>query len=226
MNPLKWADTVKQLIDMSNKGKGKIDSRGNSTRDTRYRNWSDADFINILKELNLYAETKITNSSNLINSNSDQISNLKIDFTQIEDLNNLTLLIKSFKRKECVDNLISSIRKFYKNIPIIVVDDSVELETEILPNYDYDENIKTYNIPFDSGLSAGRNYGVSKIETDYFVLLDDDFEFTERTDLNKWLKILKISDLDILGGLVLEKNKSIEYFGLLSNENKTLIYKK
>ena len=116
-------------------------------------------------------------------------------------MNNVTILIKSFLRKECVDNLITSIRATYKTIPIVVVDDSDKGY-----NFNYDENIKTYYLPFNSGVSAGRNYGVSKIDTEYFVLLDDDYEFTENTNIEKLLSIIQNSSLDILGGAVQERN--------------------
>ena len=110
-------------------------------------------------------------------------------------------------RKDCVINLIHSIRKKYKTIDIVVVDDS-----DPPLNFNIDNNIKTYNIDFDSGLSAGRNYGVSKINTPYFVLLDDDFEFTENTKIEKFYETISITDLDILGGQVINNEKVNNYF--------------
>lgn len=135
-------------------------------------------------------------------------------------IDELTILIKSFMRPECVNKLIKSIRRIY-DIKIVIVDDS---KTPL--NFDYDDDIKTYNMEFDSGLSAGRNYGVSKIETPYFLLCDDDFEFTEKTDLIKWLEIFKSSNLDILGGDVIMNGKKIDYFGLLEKVDDNLYYKK
>jgi phosphorylcholine metabolism protein LicD len=228
-NPKKWLETVKSLHDMANGGKGKVDSRGNSMRTISYRNWQDEDFVKVLIELGernkadslKKAEIFVNNDSRKELIHCNELDNL-VD----EDLNNVTLLIKSFKRKECVDNLIASIRKFYKTVPIMIVDDSVHIGKEELPNFDYDENIKTYNIDFDSGVSYGRNYGISKIKTDYFVTIDDDFEFTSKTDLKKFLKILKFSNLDVLGGLVFQNKKSIDYFGMLKLKEKTLIYEK
>ena len=126
-------------------------------------------------------------------------------------LDDVTLLIKSFLRKDCVDRLIKSIRKFYPTIKIVVVDDSGRDY-----NFCYDKNIKTYNIGFDSGLSYGRNYGVSKIDTKYFVLLDDDFVFTEKTDLIKMFNILTKHPLDILGGLIYENGKRLDYYGYIN----------
>lgn len=137
-------------------------------------------------------------------------------------LNKVTLIIKSFKRESSLVNLILSIRKFYKFIKIIIVDDS-----DVDINIPIDQNIEFYKIEFDSGLSRGRNYAVSKVKTEYFVLLDDDFEFTNNTDLEKWLSIIENSDLDILGGDVIMNGIKMEYTGLYHFDisESTLIYK-
>jgi glycerol-3-phosphate cytidylyltransferase len=123
-------------------------------------------------------------------------------------LERVSILIKSFLRHDSVRNLIASIRKYYPTMPIVVVDDS-----GFDVNFDTDPYIKTYNLPFDTGVSAGRNFGLTKIQTDYFVLCDDDFEFTEQTNLEIFFKIARQSDLDILGGLVYEKNRPLMYYG-------------
>jgi hypothetical protein len=141
-----------------------------------------------------------------------------IDRNKLVKIDDLTILIKSFMRPECVNSLLMSIRMKY-DIKIIIVDDS-----ENPLNFDYDDNIKTYNIEFDSGLSKGRNFGVSKIETPYFLLCDDDFEFTDNTDLVKWLSMFKNSDLDILGADVIVDGRRIEYFGLLEKNDNKLYY--
>ncbi len=137
-------------------------------------------------------------------------------------LDEITLLIKSFMRKECVENLLRSIRKFYKNIKIIIVDDSGDVNY----NFDYDKNIKTYQIEYDSGLSFGRNFGVSKINTKYFILLDDDFEFTENTDIIKWFDIFIESGFDLLGADVIMDGKKMDYFANLSIKEKKLKYER
>lgn len=143
-----------------------------------------------------------------------------INFDKKIYIDNLTILIKSFLRKDCVDKLIKSIRQYYNDVKIIVVDDSNSGY-----NFDYDNNIKTYNIEFDSGLSKGRNFGVSKIDTEFFLLLDDDFEFTENTDLIKWMELMVESNLDILGGDVIMNGEKMNYFGNLQLIGKCLYYK-
>jgi glycosyltransferase involved in cell wall biosynthesis len=120
----------------------------------------------------------------------------------------VTLLIKSFMRRDCVINLLRSIRQRYPTIPVVIVDDS-----EVPMTFDPDPYLRVYYLPFDSGLSRGRNHGVDQIDTDYFVLLDDDFEFTDDTKIEEFYRIIRNSDLDILGGQVIEDSGPINYFG-------------
>jgi len=71
--------------------------------------------------------------------------------------------------------LLPSPRKLeFKNQPIIVVDDGRK-PTEL--NLHGLTGVRVINLPFDVGLSAGRNAGVDACETEYFVTLDDDFIF-------------------------------------------------
>lgn len=113
-------------------------------------------------------------------------------------LDDVTILIKSFERSDCVNNLIKSIRKKYPCISIIVVDDGNQD-----PEFDKDDpNIILYKMDFDSGLSAGRNYGVSKINTEFFLLCDDDHIFTNDTNIEMMHKILTENSLDILGASI------------------------
>lgn len=123
---------------------------------------------------------------------------------------NLSCVIKTFERPKICQRLIDSIRKFYSDIPIIVADDSMNPTT-------YD-GAQTYWMAFDSGLSAGRNFLVQKAETEYVVILDDDWIFTEGTKLEEFVRILTSSDLDILAGLIRDQRKDRikQFYGSIS----------
>lgn len=141
----------------------------------------------------------------------------KVELMETDDIkNNVTFLIKSFLRRSCVDNLIVSIRKFYPETLIVVVDDSN-------PPLSFDQhyNVKTYNIDFNSGISVGRNFGLSKIDTKYFVLLDDDFEFTPRTDIRNFYEVIERHNMDIVGGQLIENGHPVQYFGNFVTDEKT-----
>ena len=110
----------------------------------------------------------------------------------MSNVDNISVVIKTFLRPDRVEALIDSIRLFYPTIKIIVVNDG---DDQMIWE---DENMRTLLMPFNSGLSAGRNYGVEQCDTEFFVLCDDDFIFTEKTDLVRWRELLVKYDMDIM----------------------------
>lgn len=92
----------------------------------------------------------------------------------------ITVLIKSFKRPEATERLIESIKQYYPDLPYLVLDDSDEQS----------------EYGFDIGVSRWRNILVSKCQTPYCMILDDDCIFTEKTDIKLALEL--IGDNDIL----------------------------
>lgn len=119
-----------------------------------------------------------------------------------------TILIKTFERPSAVKRLIESIRKFYSDIPIVVVDDSKEI---LMFNQDKDTSyLKT---EFDIGLSEGRNLGVDSIQTKYFFTCDDDNIFTPNTNLEKAEQLIELNNLDLLG----VKEEGNDYYGLFED---------
>lgn len=114
-------------------------------------------------------------------------------------MNDITILIKTFLRKKSLFRLLKSIENSYSDIPIVIVDDGDKNLTDELTNK-FNLIIKYFKLPFDSGLSYGRNYGLSKITTKYFLLLDDDFVFTKETDISKMIDVMKKTNANIVGG--------------------------
>lgn len=112
----------------------------------------------------------------------------------------ITIIIKTFERPKAVIRLLTSIRKKGLKYPVIIADDSKISGEAAVKKLFPDLNITYINLPFDSGLSAGRNTLVNAVKTEYFVLCDDDFVFEERTDIKRGLECLKQNDFDILGG--------------------------
>ena len=105
----------------------------------------------------------------------------------------LTAIIKTFERPKELRRLVKSIRRFYPSMKIIVVDDS--REPTVL------EGVETIVLPYDSGVSAGRNRALSAVTTKYTLLLDDDYLFYRHTELNGPLQMMeKCQEIDIMGG--------------------------
>ena len=134
----------------------------------------------------------------------------------------ITIIIKTFIRINCVERLLNSIENSYSKCPIIICDDSSNAEKnkeKILTKF---TNLKIKYIVTEEniGLSKGRNILVENVETKYFLLCDDDFIFCKYTDILSAKKILEINNYDILGGLCLHayrinfgsKNEKFELF--------------
>lgn len=110
-------------------------------------------------------------------------------------IDELTLLVKTFERRQTLRRLVTSIRRFYPKLRIVVVDDS--REPELLPG------IATVTMPYDSGLGAGRNEGLRHATSRYVLVLDDDFVFYRHTRLAESLAAMeRHPEIDIMGGQV------------------------
>lgn len=117
-------------------------------------------------------------------------------------MKNITIVIKTFNRMDALTRLLKSAENRFKDIPIIIVDDSKkDYKKQILKKFP-DLKIKYIVESFDIGLSKGRNILIDNVETDYFLLCDDDFEFDERTKIFEYLDIAQKNNIDILGGVV------------------------
>ncbi|XP_051499693.1 beta-1,4 N-acetylgalactosaminyltransferase 1 [Apus apus] len=110
----------------------------------------------------------------------------------------VTIATKTFLRYDKLRALISSVRRFYPSVTIVVADDSPQPEPLQGPH------IEHYLMPFGKGWFAGRNLAVSQVVTKYVLWVDDDFIFTPRTRLERLVEVLEKTSLDLVGGAVRE----------------------
>jgi hypothetical protein len=109
----------------------------------------------------------------------------------------VTIMIKTFGRMEKVFSLVHSIKKRYPYISIIASDDSeraYRVKSGKLRFFDY------LALPYDTGLSGGRNQMLQLIKTEYFLTLDDDFQFDENSVIEGLLHGLEHGGFDIVAG--------------------------
>jgi GT2 family glycosyltransferase len=107
-------------------------------------------------------------------------------------MKDVTIIIKTFERPEYVRRLIKSIRQFYPEIDVLVADDSQTPTPQ--------KGVDYYSLPFDVGVSAGRNYLVDRVKTKYFITVDDDWVFTAETKIENFVKLMETREVDILVG--------------------------
>ena len=137
------------------------------------------------------------------------------------NINDVTIIIKTFLRRQTCQRTINHIRKYYPRIKIYVADDSHE-------SYQFKDIDEYYYLGFDKGLSYGRNFLIDKVSTKYFFLMDDDIEFGEKTWLEYLMYILEKYPIDVIGcrPINYEKNKTrISYPAKLPIENR-IMYRK
>jgi hypothetical protein len=112
-------------------------------------------------------------------------------------LGEVTALVKTFERPQILRRLLASIGRLYPALAVIVVDDSrspIRLE-----------GVTTIVMPYDSGISAGRNEGLRHVATKYVLLLDDDVVFSRHTRLGPALaRMERYPEIDIMGGQLIE----------------------
>lgn len=132
----------------------------------------------------------------------------------------ITFGIKTFKRYDCLNTLLKSIQRFYPKAKIIITDDSDNFNKNFYTIWKRELNVKVVKMPFDSGLSAGRNKMVELCDTEYFLLLDDDFIFTEETNIEKFFNIIESDKkIGVVGGCCIENNKDVHYEHLIEIKN-------
>jgi glycosyltransferase involved in cell wall biosynthesis len=112
-------------------------------------------------------------------------------------LDKVTIIIKAFERPHELDTLLEGLRDKYPKVAIHVADDSRDPQHNSLAT-------KTITLPFDTGISAGRNKLLQSVTTPYCVLMDDDFIIYEGTNLEQMVRLMEETDFDLIGGAVHE----------------------
>lgn len=121
-----------------------------------------------------------------------------------KELDEITFCIKTWERPHKIRESVSSIKRFYPEAKIIVADDS-ETPTEIEGLY------KFLRLPYDTGLSQGRNELVQATDTPYLVIMDDDLLFMEDTKIEIFHQILSThEELDFITGRVRQHGLQVE----------------
>lgn len=129
------------------------------------------------------------------------------------------ILVKSFRRQRLLLRFLESVRKFYPEIIVHVVDDSGEMTEEGFKARDL-PNVIWHEMPFDSGLPAGRNKGIQESSAKYVIICEEDFVFTKETDLGAML--IPLETLDICGGLTRKNGVAENWCGNMRLEGETL----
>ena len=129
----------------------------------------------------------------------------------VEDkpMGDATFLIKTFLRYNLARRAVESIRNFHGDVPIVLVDDSDAPQAFVREMEKRGVNL--IRLPYDSGLSAGRNAGIQAVETERVLILDDDMIVTKDSRLDQLLKLL--AHCDVACGSMRQNNRIIDWQG-------------
>jgi hypothetical protein len=126
--------------------------------------------------------------------------------TELDD--KFTICVKTIYRHKAIGKLALEMRKLFPTTTIIIADDSddeykklnIKSINEASPN---DKNIIYIPLPYDSGLSYGRNKCVERVKTPYTLILDDTRVLTSKNDLYNSIRYLdKNPQYDMITGKI------------------------
>jgi glycosyltransferase involved in cell wall biosynthesis len=123
-----------------------------------------------------------------------------------EDVKDITLIVPTMMRDDCLKRLITTAQIYYPTLKILVgYQGKNNLDTTF-------SNTRIIQLPNDCGLSYARNTLVKEVETEYTLLLDDDHWFHPTTDLGKMKLILNADEnLGIVSGRFWQDNQVKPY---------------
>lgn len=110
-------------------------------------------------------------------------------------LSNVTACIKTFLRDKSLFYCVETLKAQYPDMPIIVADDghcSDEKEAKL--------GVQYLRLPFNVGLSTGRNAMLDACETPYLLMCEDDFSFNEDSHIERLRDLMDV--VDVAAGLV------------------------
>eukprot|EP00300_Choanocystis_sp_HF-7_P010653 c17064_g1_i1.p1 GENE.c17064_g1_i1~~c17064_g1_i1.p1 ORF type:complete len:479 (+),score=84.27 c17064_g1_i1:1339-2775(+) len=128
-------------------------------------------------------------------------------YSKHEVASKVSIVIKTFERPSCLVHYLQSIRVFYPDIPILIADDSQQVANTSQSMLGI-PNVRYFPLPFDTGVSAGRNFLLDHVWTPFFVISDDDNMFTSDTVLENILADIEFSGADIVGACNREPTNS------------------
>lgn len=115
-------------------------------------------------------------------------------------MNDVTLVTKTILRPMALHRLLDSVAKYFPKMPVIICDDSPEPYVEMMARNYPKMDIRPIVLPFDSGLSLGRNKAVEQVETQYTLLIDDDHWFERTDDVELLYDVAKNEDVNLASG--------------------------
>lgn len=125
------------------------------------------------------------------------------------DHKSIDFCITTFLRYDCLRVLLASIKNSgYKN-RIIVADQNREIDWSV---YNLYPDVEVLELPYDVGLSEARNHLIQAVTAPFMLLLEDDFEFTSQTKIEKMAHLMGVEpNIGVVGGQVRQLDIPIHF---------------
>lgn len=153
-----------------------------------------------------------------MNGNRDDRPDSPVDKRK-NDVKGVDFCITTFKRPQALKRLLFSIAKYYPMANVYVADQNETFDREFykaLRTELYDaglvKRVSFESLPFDCGLSYARNHLVTTTPNQYKLILDDDMEFCEETDIGKMVTLFQANPYaGVVGGMVRQLGNDIHF---------------
>lgn len=125
-------------------------------------------------------------------------------------MKDVAILIVTFLRDDHLFQCVKSIRKYYPELRILIVDQGRwdQKKEDFLQL----QRCEVLRLPFDAGLAMSRNLGMQTLKEKYVVICDDDYVFTERTKLENFRTVLEQrADVGLCAGSLESRNQKWNY---------------
>lgn len=138
-------------------------------------------------------------------------------------MKNTTAIVINFLREPYLYKCLDSIKFKYPDIPVLVGENGkyTKDKKEKIESY---KNVKYYRIKYDAGVCKARNELVKKVKTKYVLVGDDDFEYYEKSDLDKMETFLDNNNFDLIGGRITEGGIIKNYQGNIKKYEDHFVY--
>lgn len=137
-------------------------------------------------------------------------------------MKNVTFLVVSFLRDGYLRACVESILKTYPQAKILIGDNGYPTDEKVRWFKELETlGVRSWFLPFDSGVAYGRNFLYNKAKTPFVVIGDDDFYYTKESGLDKMYGLVhKNKRIDVLGGRVVEGGKTRDYQGNIEDRKR------
>lgn len=138
-------------------------------------------------------------------------------------MRDVTALVATICRDPYALACVESLRKQYPDMQIMVGDQNLRTDDRWDAFYKAGAD-KIIDLPHDCGVPYSRNEMMEFVETDYILIGDDDFYYTETANVPAMRTIAE--QFDFVGGQLYQNGRVVEYQGWIDRVGSSFVYRK